>query len=122
MLSNSIGSLRQMQRYRVLCIYRKIHKAGITWNNKEDRDYIINEARQLFRDNQQIEDPDTIEKKIEEAQARYDLAIHYKIPYPRACHTAPRMTEDVPVGLPQYIHSLGSERPFINSSKDREEF
>ncbi|XP_024396160.1 uncharacterized protein [Physcomitrium patens] len=46
------------------------------------------EAYILFRRNQHLNDPDEIAKKIDEGEKRYQIAWHYKIPYPRV-HNLP---------------------------------
>lgn len=37
----------------------------------------------LFRKNALLEDPTEIDERIEEAETRIEIALHYKIPYPR---------------------------------------
>jgi hypothetical protein len=70
-------------RTRVLSLYRQILRAGHGWNKREESDYIVDEARKIFRQNQDITDPAIIKAKIFEGQSRLDLGQHYKIPYPR---------------------------------------
>eukprot|EP01080_Neovahlkampfia_damariscottae_P005722 gene5722-9542_t len=72
-------------RVQALNWYRKIFRAGKEWKGKpEDREYIFGEARKLFRQNMNIKDKESIERKLFEAETRYELAIHYKIPQPRS--------------------------------------
>ncbi len=69
-------------------MYHKIIRAAFShnWKSDEDAMYVLCEARRLFRQNQFIQDPATIERKLREAEMRHGLAIHYSIPYPRAYH------------------------------------
>jgi hypothetical protein len=65
-------------------IKHKIFRAGKEWTGKkEDKQYIFNEARTLFRKNMEITDKEQIERKLFEAETRLALAVHYKIPQPR---------------------------------------
>uniref|UniRef100_A0A914WID5 Complex 1 LYR protein domain-containing protein n=1 Tax=Plectus sambesii TaxID=2011161 RepID=A0A914WID5_9BILA len=84
------------QRARVLSLYRSILRLGRNWTSaegpqqtKEQRDYILREARELFRKNKQLSDPAEIDLRIQEAQARVDIAVHYENPYPRPVYTPP---------------------------------
>lgn len=70
-------------RPRVLALYRQILRTGHQWKNTDEREYIVNEARRLFRQNQDISDPSLIKAKILEGESRLELGKHYKIPYPR---------------------------------------
>ena len=82
---------RQQQQHLVLYWYRRILRSAMNdvthWKNGvEDSEYIIDEARRLFRMNTPITDPDAIDRKIKEAEYRYELAMHYRIPWPRMFH------------------------------------
>jgi hypothetical protein len=79
---------------QVLQLYRKIFRLARVWEALEpsqtisERSYIKEEARKLFRRNQNISDPGEIKTCIEEAKSRIELAVHYKIPYPRPVNVA----------------------------------
>lgn len=96
---------RQKQRTQVLSLYRAIHKLSFTWPKIEEREYIAQEARELFGTNKSISEEDTelIDKKIMEAEARLALALHYGIPYPRAYNISPDQKTLI---VPQYMHSF----------------
>ncbi len=103
------------QRLRVLSLYRRIMKMAQNWTSAsndirqtvEERDYIREEARTLFRKNAHLRDPKEIEAHILEGQSRLDLAMHYKNPYPRLSN------------LPQYSmpdRSMKRNQRIINDS------
>ncbi|CUG91314.1 NADH:ubiquinone reductase, putative [Bodo saltans] len=75
-------------RGEVLSWYHTIVKSAFTvpWKSDEDAMYILSEARKLFRQNQFITDLDVIRRKIQEAEMRHTIAVHYLIPYPRPQH------------------------------------
>uniref|UniRef100_T1JBK8 Complex 1 LYR protein domain-containing protein n=1 Tax=Strigamia maritima TaxID=126957 RepID=T1JBK8_STRMM len=76
-------------RRNVLSTYKKILRVSRTWiakneqDTEKERQYIINEVKTQFRRNKNLTDKNEIEKGLLEANARYTIAIHYKIPYPR---------------------------------------
>uniref|UniRef100_A0A7S1QIG7 Complex 1 LYR protein domain-containing protein n=1 Tax=Neobodo designis TaxID=312471 RepID=A0A7S1QIG7_NEODS len=72
----------------VLRWYRKMLKAAfdVDWPNDEDAEYVLDETRRMFRRNQHLREVALIQRKVFEAEARYTLAVHYKIPYPRMYH------------------------------------
>ncbi|KAK7507651.1 hypothetical protein BaRGS_00001586 [Batillaria attramentaria] len=84
-------------RERVLALYRQVFRLARNWQSasgqasetKEERSYIISEARQLFRKNKSVTDEAAIKEHIRECEMRIELALHYGIPYPR------------PVNIPQ---------------------
>ncbi|XP_071513233.1 LYR motif containing protein 1-like [Panulirus ornatus] len=82
-------------RSRVLALYRRILRIGFSWEaqnpseTKVEQNYIINEAKQLFRTNKNIVDVKTIEQHIIEGEARLEIALHYKNPYPRPVNMPP---------------------------------
>jgi hypothetical protein len=55
---------------------------------QEERQYIRDEARSLFKKNKDLQTEAEVVAAITEAKSRLDLAFHYKIPYPRflACN------------------------------------
>jgi hypothetical protein len=91
-------------RQRVLSVYRNIVRLGRRWEaidpteTAKEREYIINEARTLFRKNKNLESLDEVEQHLKEAEARIGIAQHYGIPYPR------------PVNIPQNVLPPGGKR------------
>ncbi|XP_014671117.1 PREDICTED: LYR motif-containing protein 1-like [Priapulus caudatus] len=102
-------------RTEVLSLYKRILRTGLSWQSasgssedtSNERDYILNEAKTLFRKNTLIRDETTIKLYIQEAEARLGLANHYRIPYPR------------PVNLPQT--ALPHGKPKKTQARIREE-
>ena len=121
-------------RQKVLGLYRTILRGGKKWDNpnakskkqvKEESDYIIAEAKELFRKNKQLSDETIIQEKVTrintfknfshfsfqkifEAESRIGLASHYKIPYPRLFNAPPKTYEDDLKSKrikPAYMHS-----------------
>lgn len=84
-------------RPNVLSLYRQILRMGKTWeaisgnsfDTKLERDYIMNEARHLFRKNRYLQDETEIQLRLREAESRLALALHYKTPYPRPVNVPP---------------------------------
>jgi hypothetical protein len=113
-------------RRDVLKFYKNVIKISNNWNaidqskTQEERLYIKDEARTLFRINKnvwvsfecilsgswavfliqqtflcslKVSNPDHIREHMREAEARVEIALHYKIPYPRpvsyTCGTYP---------------------------------
>ncbi|CAF1189232.1 unnamed protein product [Rotaria sp. Silwood1] len=81
---------KNLTYFRVLQLYKRIIKLSQSWQAKdhpsktrEEQIYIRNEARELFRKNKHVNDPNEIEEHIREGEARIELACHYKNPYPR---------------------------------------
>ncbi|KAH7373881.1 hypothetical protein KP509_17G078500 [Ceratopteris richardii] len=71
-------------RSRALSLYRKLLRSARSWPGPvEEKNYIMDESRSLFRQNKNLSDKETIEKSIQEGEIRYEYAWHYKIPYPR---------------------------------------
>lgn len=66
-------------RSTVLSLYRRILRIGFSWEaqnpseTKEEQNYIISEAKQLFRTNKNITDVKTIEQHILEGEARLQI-------------------------------------------------
>uniref|UniRef100_A0A6B2LRY3 Complex 1 LYR protein domain-containing protein n=1 Tax=Arcella intermedia TaxID=1963864 RepID=A0A6B2LRY3_9EUKA len=55
-----------------------------TWEGpQEEKDYILKETRYLFKKNRHLKNPNEIDLRIQEAESRIALGLHYKIPYPR---------------------------------------
>ncbi|XP_046567607.1 LYR motif-containing protein 1-like [Haliotis rubra] len=84
-------------RGHVLALYRQILRLSRTWESQSgvaaetqtERDYIRTEARLLFRKNKTVTDEKEINEFVREAETRIELALHYRVPYPR------------PVNIPQ---------------------
>ncbi|KPI82832.1 hypothetical protein ABL78_8152 [Leptomonas seymouri] len=72
-------------RSQVLSWYRRCLRAAfvVPWDADEDALYVLEETRKLFHQNRGIRDVERIERKVREVEMRYELALHYRIPYPR---------------------------------------
>ncbi|GAB1599392.1 LYR motif-containing protein 1-like [Argonauta hians] len=81
-------------RSTVLTLYRQILRMSKEWQSlsgniqhtQEERRYILDEARTLFRANKNVTNSVEIAEHIREAEARVAIALHYHIPYPRQIH------------------------------------
>jgi hypothetical protein len=95
-------------RGEVLSWYHTIVKSAFTvpWKSDDDAMYILSEARKLFRQNQHITDLDVIRRKIQEAEMRHAIAVHYLIPYPRPQHKATGSTQTCGVPMRPDLDSL----------------
>jgi len=86
-------------RSQVLRLYSKIFRVARNWEaqdpneTKVERNYIVDEARTLFRENKDLRVEDEIRMRVMEAEARLAMAEHYRNPYPR------------PVNLPKTSYS-----------------
>ncbi|KAJ1478079.1 hypothetical protein T484DRAFT_2970085 [Baffinella frigidus] len=81
-----------------LAVFRRVMQVARKWPTlveKESRDhhqtlrevaYIKAEARDGFRANREMTDPADIGEKLQTALDRMDIAVHYKIPYPKHKH------------------------------------
>ncbi|XP_030256679.1 LYR motif containing protein 1 isoform X2 [Sparus aurata] len=84
-------------RRTVLSLYTRVFRIARTWQaqsgvtseTETERKYIIQEARTLFRQNQQLTDQESIKRCIEECEARIEIGLHYRNPYPRATYLPP---------------------------------
>ncbi|XP_032098771.1 LYR motif-containing protein 1 isoform X2 [Sapajus apella] len=84
-------------RQEVLGLYRSIFRLARKWqatsgqmeDTIREKQYILNEARTLFRKNKNLTDTDLIKQCIDECTARIEIGLHYKIPYPRPIHLPP---------------------------------
>lgn len=100
-------------RKEVLNLYKHILRFSYKWESshspgdtEDERKYIREEARRLFRKNKDVKEEDDIRDHIKEAETRIVLAMHYKNPYPR------------PVHLPQNVlHSPASRRLKVQTLK-----
>eukprot|EP00270_Netrium_digitus_P003968 TRINITY_DN14821_c0_g1_i2.p1 TRINITY_DN14821_c0_g1~~TRINITY_DN14821_c0_g1_i2.p1 ORF type:complete len:156 (-),score=35.05 TRINITY_DN14821_c0_g1_i2:243-668(-) len=69
---------------RALPLYRSILRAASNWKGSaEEKLYIQEEAKSLFRKHRDISDMEAIKQKIFEGETRLELGQHYGIPYPR---------------------------------------
>ncbi|ESL08485.1 hypothetical protein TRSC58_03812 [Trypanosoma rangeli SC58] len=95
-------------RGAVLAWYRKFLKASfsVPWETDEDALYVLEEARRLFRRNADITDLETIERKLREAEMRYEIGLHYRIPYPRAFHKTQGSLQDSGVAYAADLDSM----------------
>ncbi|XP_046854860.1 LYR motif containing protein 1-like isoform X3 [Xenia sp. Carnegie-2017] len=81
------------KRNEVISLYRQILRVAKNWkassnlakDTLEERKYIMKECRQQFRENSKLKNPMEIERCLEEAKTRLELALHYGNPYPRPC-------------------------------------
>lgn len=84
-------------RKTVLSLYMRVFRIARTWQAQSgvandtdtERKYILQEARSLFRQNQQMTDQESIKKCIEECEARIEIGLHYRNPYPRPTYLPP---------------------------------
>ncbi|XP_060696440.1 LYR motif containing protein 1 isoform X3 [Hemiscyllium ocellatum] len=84
-------------RCEVLGLYRRIFRIARTWQSLsgqtedtlKEKDYIITEARTLFKKNKNLTDTEAIKICIQECQTRIEMGLHYRIPYPRPIHLPP---------------------------------
>ncbi|NXF97571.1 LYRM1 protein, partial [Eubucco bourcierii] len=89
--------MRAVTRQEVLALYRRIFRIASSWQSAsgqvaetaQEKEYIRNEARRLFRKNRNVTDPQLIKQCIEECEARIEIGLHYNIPYPRPIHLPP---------------------------------
>uniref|UniRef100_A0A8C2A6M3 LYR motif containing 1 n=2 Tax=Cyprinus carpio TaxID=7962 RepID=A0A8C2A6M3_CYPCA len=87
----------RMSRSDVLSLYRRVLRIARSWTAQSalphdtdtERKYIAQEARTLFRQNQQITDPESIKRCTEECEARIEIGLHYRNPYPRPTYLPP---------------------------------
>lgn len=76
-------------RAAVLRLYARVFRVARVWQaqdpveTKVERQYMEQEAKVLFRQNRQLQDPQEIQLRLTEAEARLTMAEHYKNPYPR---------------------------------------
>ena len=90
MQSVVVQSVTNPFRSEVLSWYRKCIKSAfeVNWETTDDALYVLQETRRLFRQNERLREVEVIEKKVREVEMRYELAVHYRIPYPRPYNKA----------------------------------
>uniref|UniRef100_A0A3B1JRZ4 LYR motif containing 1 n=1 Tax=Astyanax mexicanus TaxID=7994 RepID=A0A3B1JRZ4_ASTMX len=82
-------------RVQVLSLYRRVLRIGRSWRaqseseTERERKYITEEARHLFRLNQQLTDPESVQRCVSECEARIEIGLHYRNPYPRPLYLPP---------------------------------
>lgn len=99
--------MNRSTRSRALSWYRKCLKAAFTvpWENDESALYVLEETRRLFYQNRFLTDPDKIERKLREVELRYELALHYRVPYPRPYHKTQGTSNESAVTYAAYMDS-----------------
>ena len=76
-------------RPQVLSLYKRLLRVGTNWravdpvNTEVERQYILEEAKSLFRANKGVQDATAVREHLREAEARMTMAEHYRNPYPR---------------------------------------
>ncbi|XP_037392598.1 LYR motif containing protein 1 isoform X1 [Pygocentrus nattereri] len=91
----SVVMVTAASRAQVLSLYRRVLRIGRSWRaqseheTEKERKYISEEARNLFRQNQQLTDQESIQRCISECEARIEIGLHYRNPYPRPLYLPP---------------------------------
>jgi len=86
-------------RGEVLRLYKNILRVASRWEaverneTKVERNYMRDEARELFRLNAGLTSQVDIKERIKEGETRLTMAIHYQNPYPR------------PVNIPKHSYA-----------------
>jgi len=94
-------------------------KSGKPQDTDNERQYIIEEARRLFKKNKRVSEEQEITQHILEAEARLNIAIHYKNPYPRPVNVPP-MTFSSKKGRRGQQQVIKQSRPVYVKSIDKE--
>ncbi|XP_036081579.1 LYR motif-containing protein 1 isoform X2 [Rousettus aegyptiacus] len=89
--------MAEATRREVLGLYRRVFRLARRWqaasgrgeDTAEEQQYILHEARTLFRKNRDLTDARRIRQCVDECTARIELGLHYRIPYPRPIHLPP---------------------------------
>jgi hypothetical protein len=103
---------------KALSLYKSILRTGRKWPEPEERDYIKTEAKTLFRANRGLKSQEAIDRKLFEAEARLELAIHYKNPHPKLYNLSKMATpEDIIASPGKYIKS-GYMDSYFDDSKE----
>ncbi|KAK9846249.1 hypothetical protein WJX81_000015 [Elliptochloris bilobata] len=102
---------------RVLSLYRAIIKLGKSWKGEvEEKQYILSEARKVFREHRDANSKEEVESLIEEGEHRLNYAQHYGIAYPRL-HHASQFKRRVYMDVPQQA-SADREAVLLPSDQD----
>jgi hypothetical protein len=110
-------------RRQVLKVYTDILRTARKWQASsgielqtiEERNYIKEEARRLFRKNKALTEVEDIRECLREANARLELAVHYGNPYPRPVNAAPFHVPSVKSSKRQRIVANQSKPVYIRS-------
>lgn len=104
-VSSSISALPT--RSAALSWYRKCIKAAFLfpWVSDDSALYVLEETRRLYYQNRFLTDPDRIKRKLREVEMRYELALHYGIPYPRPYHKTQGTSNESGVTYSAYMDS-----------------
>eukprot|EP01121_Diplochlamys_sp_Union-15-3_P016307 TRINITY_DN5526_c0_g1_i1.p1 TRINITY_DN5526_c0_g1~~TRINITY_DN5526_c0_g1_i1.p1 ORF type:complete len:150 (+),score=37.89 TRINITY_DN5526_c0_g1_i1:67-450(+) len=109
-------------RSKVLNMYRRIFRERNKWQGDEaDKVVITREARKLFRKNKDISDPEKIKRKLEEAELRIELALHYKIPYPRPYNATGIALSELRNDPSYFLKQVGKESDSAFGERNQEE-
>lgn len=109
-----VGTLREISsvmdnplRSQVLSWYRKCLRAAfiVPWDSDDDALYVLEETRRLFHQNRGIRDVERIERKLREVEMRYEMALHYNIPYPRPFNKMQGSMQESGVPYAAYLDS-----------------
>ncbi|KAK7195917.1 Complex 1 protein (LYR family)/Complex1 LYR-like [Novymonas esmeraldas] len=94
-------------RAEALSWYRRCLRAAFTvpWSSDEDALYVLEETRRLFHQNRGIREVERIERKLREVEMRYEMALHYKIPYPRPFNKMQGSMQESGVPYAAYLDS-----------------
>lgn len=94
-------------RSQVLSWYRKCLRAAfvVPWDSDEDALYVLEETRRLFNQNRGIREVERIERKLREVEMRYEMALHYNIPYPRPFNKMQGSMQESGVPYAAYLDS-----------------
>ncbi|RUS75522.1 hypothetical protein EGW08_016712 [Elysia chlorotica] len=87
------------QRFQVLSLYRQVLRLSKTWTaasripeeTNQERAYIQDEGRKLFRKHKHEKSEAKINECLREAETRLGLAQHYGTPYPRLMNMPPNV-------------------------------
>ncbi|POM74072.1 mitochondrial protein [Phytophthora palmivora] len=73
-----------------ISLYRRILRVARTWEGGHvEQNWIRAEARRRFEENRTLTDPAAIEEAIRQGHNQVDVALHYKICYPRPQYVDP---------------------------------
>ncbi|KAG1699010.1 hypothetical protein DVH05_014382 [Phytophthora capsici] len=73
-----------------LALYRRILRVARTWEGGYvEQNWIRAEARRRFEENRTLTNPAAIEEAVRQGHNQVDVALHYKICYPRPEYVDP---------------------------------
>ncbi|DAZ95988.1 TPA: hypothetical protein N0F65_009289 [Lagenidium giganteum] len=73
-----------------LALYRRVLRVARTWEGPaHEKAWIREEARRKMEEHRSQRDPRVIQELIQQAHNDVDVALHYKIPYPRPHYVDP---------------------------------